>query len=84
MSRPNPGPRDRSNYFVSSTINMVRSFKFSYIKQMSRMRNKDLNVVSRRGAAKSIHKNTGGWTIGHSFNLNFTFVYYFYSVGHCF
>lgn len=55
MSRPNPGPRDRSNYFVSSTINMVRSFKFSYIKQMSRMRNKDLNVVSRREVAKSIH-----------------------------
>lgn len=55
MRRPNPGPRDRSTYSVSSAINMVRSFKFSYIKQMSRMRNKDLNVVSRRGVAKSIH-----------------------------
>lgn len=42
MRRPNPGPRDRSNYFVLSTINMVRSLKFSYIRQMSRMRNKDL------------------------------------------
>lgn len=60
MRRPNPGPRDRSNYFVSSTINMVRSFKFSYIKQMSRMRNKDLNVVSRRRTAKSIHLYSRG------------------------
>lgn len=34
---------------------MVRSLKFSYIRQMSRMRNKDLNVVNRRGVAKSIH-----------------------------
>lgn len=49
MPRPNPGPRDRSNYFVWSTINKVRSFKFSYIKQMSRMRNKDLNAVSQHG-----------------------------------
>lgn len=60
MRRPKPGPRDRSNYFVSSAINTVRSSKFSYIKLMSRIRNKGLNVVSRCGLAL-IHGQKDHW-----------------------
>lgn len=52
---------------------MVRSYKFSYIKQMSRIRNKNLNVVNRRGFAIVTQ---GEWTIAGAFNMNLNFPVY--------